>query len=144
MDQQPRRMQSVPLAAPRAAASATRPNTASREVAPAIVPPGQKLEDAERLQVENLYLKMVNCQLRVQALDRQKEDTVNEMRSIQQQLDEYRKGLSAKYGVDISRGSVTPDGYIKGPPQAATAPAADVAAPAQEPEEPPAPAPAAS
>ena len=85
--------------------------------APASVP---QLEEADRLRVENIYLKLVNLELQAKGLDQQKgmldmqkNHIVEQMKGLQAEMEKERVALSAKYGVDISRTSVKPDGTIK-------------------------------
>lgn len=85
----------------------------AQQVAPPITRPGQQLDEAERLKIENSFLKLQNMQLQVQNLDRAKADIIEGMRAEQQQMEKYRAELSAKYGTDISRTTVTAEGHIR-------------------------------
>jgi hypothetical protein len=72
----------------------------------------KKLTEEERLSIENIYLKLQNGQLQVQQLDAAKAQVVDGMRLLQQEMEKKRAELSEKYGVDISRTTVKPDGTI--------------------------------
>lgn len=88
--------------------------------APTAEEPPKKLTDAERLDIENTYLKMQNLQLQVQNLDIMKGGLVDQMRELQKEMETKRAALSTKYGVDISRTTVGPDGTIRTTPKPAT------------------------
>lgn len=85
-----------------------------RAAAAPTMPPA-KLTDTERLEIENIFLKIQNAQLQVQNIDNAKVALVEQMRELQKEMDEKRKALSAKYGVDITRATVKPDGTIIAP-----------------------------
>ena len=95
---------------------AVAPPVAEKLLAPAITPPGKQLEEAERLKIENLYLKLQNCQLQVQNLDNSKALMILQMKELQAEMEKTRAELSAKYGTDISRTTVKADGTIVSPP----------------------------
>lgn len=84
------------------------------EIAPPITPPGKQLDEAERLRIENIYLKLQNCQLQVQNLDNAKSMVVQNMKELQGEMEKVRAELSLKYGTDISRTTVKADGTIVG------------------------------
>ena len=90
--------------------------TKTVEVAPPVTQPDQKLLAEERLQIELLFTQLQNSQLQLQLLDAQKNQIIGSMREQQQAMEAYRAMLSAKYGVDIGRTTVAPNGTIKGPP----------------------------
>ena len=83
-------------------------------VAPPITPPGKRLTEEERLTIENIYLKIQNAQMQITHYDTAKGQLIVEMRELQQKMENHRAALSAKYGVDIGRTTVTPSGEIKG------------------------------
>jgi hypothetical protein len=89
-------------------------STQTVELAPPITKGEQKLTEEERLGIENLFLKMQNCQLQVQAYDNAKAAIIMQMRDLQNEMDEKRRTLSLKYGTDITRTTVKPDGTITG------------------------------
>ncbi len=86
---------------------------AAREAATDAPPEQKKLTREELLSVENLYLKLQNMQLQVQNIDHAKAALIEQMREIQKEMDDVRAGLSQKYGVDIGRHTVAPDGTIR-------------------------------
>lgn len=85
------------------------------EVAPAVTPPGKRLEEAERLKIENMFLRMQNMQLQLQNLDTAKQQLITDMRGVQTDMENYRAELSKKYGVDIGRTTVDTQGNIRIP-----------------------------
>ncbi len=92
---------------------------------------GAQLEEAERLRIEVIYLKLVNLELQVKGLDIQKAVIVEQMKALQADMEKERQALSAKYGVDINRTSVKADGTINRPAQQVPATAVAPPAPAQ-------------
>jgi len=72
-----------------------------------------QLTEAERLHIENGFLKMQNVAFQVRELDNAKEKLLQGMKAQEEELNTYRKTLSAKYGVEITRQSVTPEGFIR-------------------------------
>jgi len=91
------------------------PIVVEQQVAPPIAPPGQKLEEAERLAIENSYLKMQNMQLQMQNIDQAKQQLITDMRAEQAKMEAFRAKLSEKYNVDISRTTVDAEGNIRVP-----------------------------
>lgn len=85
------------------------------ELAPPVTTGGQKLTEAERLGIENIYLRMQNLQLQVQSFDNMKAQAVMQMQQLQKDMEELRTALSQKYGVNITQTTVTPDGTIVAP-----------------------------
>lgn len=73
----------------------------------------KKLSREELLGIENIYLKMQNMQLQVQNLDAAKANIVEQMRELQKEMEAEKQKLSVKYGVDIGRHTVAPDGTIR-------------------------------
>jgi hypothetical protein len=88
------------------------PATRTVELSPALTPPGQQLTEAERLSIENVYLRMQNMQLQVQNLDNTKAAIIEQMRALQAEMEQKKTALSEKYGVDIGRTTVKADGSI--------------------------------
>lgn len=74
----------------------------------------QKLDEADRLRIENIYLKLMHLQSQVQILDLQKASVAGQMKELQAQMEKERQALSVKYGLDINPTTVKPDGTIKG------------------------------
>jgi hypothetical protein len=83
------------------------------------------MEEADRLLIENFYLKLQNLQLQGQGLDRQKEDLIEDIKKTQQKMVEGLANLSKKYGVTLSQRSIDRDGRIMRRPQ----PTPDLSAP---------------
>ena len=71
-----------------------------------------KITEEDRLSVENKFLKMQLLQGQVQQLDKDKQLALLQMREIQRELEDQKRVLSQKYGIEIGPGTVTPDGII--------------------------------
>src|ERR1700677_2935310 len=91
--------------------------------------PELRLDEADRLAVENIFLKLQNLNLQVEKMDRivaeaqsQKANMVAQMKQLQDDIKKKRDELSAKYGTPIEASTVTADGFIK-PKPVAVAPA---------------------
>jgi hypothetical protein len=74
-----------------------------------------KLEETERLRMENLFLKTVNQRLQLKNLELEKLHVVSSLQEIEAELEKLRQELSRKYGVAINRESLLPDGTIRMP-----------------------------
>ena len=96
------------------------PIVVEQQVAPPIAPPGQRLEEAERLKIENSYLKLQNMQLQMQNLDQAKQRLIDGMRAEQAEMESFRASLSKKYGIDINRDSIDASGNFRTQPKTGT------------------------
>lgn len=83
--------------------------------------PERKLTPEEVFRVENYYLKIQNLHLQTQLLEAQKQQAYATLQQLQKELEAFRRELSDRYGVEIGRQSVRPDGTIVTP--GASAPA---------------------
>ena len=83
-----------------------------REISPPVAPPGQKIDEADRLAIENIFLRMQNSQLQLQNLEHKKNEVVMGMKELQTMMEAKREELSKKYGVVIGPKSLAPDGTI--------------------------------
>ena len=88
------------------------PAEAATEVVIKEAPPPPKLTLEEMQSIEILGLKVNHMQTMVQNLDLQKQQLINQMREGQKEMEVTVSRLSAKYGVDIRRSQVLPDGTI--------------------------------
>lgn len=72
-----------------------------------------KLEEADRLGVENIYLRLTNLKLQIDLLDSQKKEAGMQMLRLQDEMRKKQVELSAKYGMSIEPTTVNPDGTLK-------------------------------
>lgn len=84
-------------------------------LAPPITTGAQKLTEEERLRMENFFLRMQNIQLQVRELDAQKSNCFASLQDITAELETFRKQLTDKYGVEITRTTVKADGTLVQP-----------------------------
>ncbi len=82
-----------------------------QEAAPA---PARRIDEADRLAIENIYLRMQVLQQRLLILDHQKNETALAMKELQGEMETKRKELSTKYGVEINQKSIDKNGFIVG------------------------------
>lgn len=84
---------------------------------PAIVPQKlpTKLEEVDRLAIENIFLKMQVAQGQVEKCDQTKAQVVATMQQLQAEMQTKKTELAAKYGVDIGRTNILADGTIVRP-----------------------------
>jgi hypothetical protein len=82
-----------------------------------------KLDEADRLAVENIYLKLQYlkgqvdlCDSQKMLLEMQKKDVGQQMLALQEQMKKKRDELTLKYGTPIDAASVLPDGTIRTKP----------------------------
>lgn len=90
---------------------ATQPGNIAEAVAPPAPP--SKLDEADRLAVENIYLKLQNLKLQIDLLDSQKKDAGMQMLKLQDDMRKKQAELSVKYGMSIEQTTVMPDGTLK-------------------------------
>jgi hypothetical protein len=83
--------------------------------------PATKLDEADRLAVENIYLKLQNLKLSIDLLDVQKKDAGMQMLKLQDDMRKKQAELSAKYGMPIEAATVSPDGTLRPRAQSAAA-----------------------
>lgn len=88
--------------------------------APAAAAAPTKLEEADRLAVENIYLRLQHlkgqvdlCDAQKMLLEMQKKDAGQQMLQLQEQMKKKRDELSVKYGTPIDATSVSADGTIR-------------------------------
>src|SRR5271155_1130000 len=102
----------------------------SAEMVPTTPPPApspnvggrgpRKLEEAEIIKLENAFLKIDNLRKGKAILERDIQLADAHILTQQQQLTTFREQLSQKYGTDLSKARIAPDGTII--PGAATLP----------------------
>jgi hypothetical protein len=85
------------------------------EIAPPVAPAGQRIDEADRLALENIFLQMQNRQQLLQILDHQKNEVVMQMKDLQMQMEARRAELSKKYGVPIGPKSIDKNGILVAP-----------------------------
>jgi hypothetical protein len=96
---------------------------ADQAALPGGTPAPAKIDEADRLAVENIFLKLQYlksqvelCDSQKMLLEMQKKDVGQQMLQLQDQLNKLRSGLSAKYGMTIDATSVSADGTIRHKP----------------------------
>lgn len=89
------------------------PQLVTEAPAPEDIP--KKLTPEERLQVENLYLKVENLVLQQQRMQEDVQRSVKMRLEFQQQMTDLQNQLAEKYGCDMSKVKILPDGTIVQP-----------------------------
>jgi hypothetical protein len=79
---------------------------------PSATAPSKKIDEADRLAIENIYLQMQNLQQRLQIIEYQKNETAMAMKDLQVMMETKRAELSKKYGVDLGPKSIDRNGNI--------------------------------
>ena len=82
------------------------------EVAPPITAPGDKLEEIERVQLENHYLRVINAQHAYDLAIAQVEGRDRVRREMNNAFTAYRTTLEAKYKTGLGPGKIKEDGTI--------------------------------
>lgn len=77
---------------------------------PPVVPP--RLTREERLELENLALKVENIRLQQERLRQDFVTSTRMLRELQKEAQDYQFGLGKKYGVDLAHSTIQSDGSI--------------------------------
>ena len=78
---------------------------------PAVEAP-KRLEDVDRLKIENLYLKVENYRLQGERLQQDIVTCVQMRQKAQQEMQALQQELSKKYDCDFMKAKILPDGTI--------------------------------
>lgn len=82
------------------------------EAAPQVPAGPKKLEDNDRLKIENLFLKVENYRLQGERLQQDIVTCVQMRQKAQAEMHALQQELSAKYGCDFMKAKILPDGTI--------------------------------
>lgn len=74
----------------------------------------KKLTEDERLRIENYYLKVENIRLQQARMQDDLVKSVDLMKRLQHEVRALEQSLNDKYGVDLSKCKIAPDGTIAG------------------------------
>lgn len=85
-------------------------DTAPTEVKLSDVP--KKLTAEERLMIENLFLKVENMRLQTERLQADAIQAVTMRQQYQNEMAALQRALAEKYGVDMTKVKILPDGTI--------------------------------
>lgn len=72
----------------------------------------KKLTTEERLQIENIYLKVENMRLQTERLQADVVQAVQLRQQYQGEMSALQTRLAEKYGVDMTKVKILPDGTI--------------------------------
>lgn len=72
----------------------------------------KKLSRQDKLEIENLYLKVENLKLQQERMTQELLQANVMRQGIQQEMATLQAELSAKYGVDMSQVKILPDGTV--------------------------------
>ena len=73
----------------------------------------KKLTTEERFHIENLFLKVQNLMLQQQQMQSDLQKSVQMRQGYQDEMSALKKQLSEKYGVDMTKVKIHPDGTIQ-------------------------------
>ncbi len=74
--------------------------------------PAPRLSAEERLKIENLHLKVQNLLLQQQQMQADIQKSVEMRLGFQQEMADLQKELGDRYGVDMTKVRILPDGTI--------------------------------
>jgi len=72
-----------------------------------------KVDEADLLRVENVFLKAQNLESQIRMLDAQKLQLIEQLKGLQKDMLEKKKALGEKYNIDMDKVDIDPEGNVK-------------------------------